>query len=120
MNGRKKQSGAWLKPAIKALIGCAMIVSAGLGFLWLKGQRDERGREIVKKEARLLELISYRERLENHLAELRSPRALDERARELRLGLVPPQPDQIMRLSENVSVSAGPVAPGGIHVAGNR
>ncbi len=97
-------------PAVRAFVACLLIAGAGLGYVWLKNQIFELGRQIARREMRLEELRSYNKRLTRHLAELLSPRALDARVRELNLGLGPPRPEQILRLREEGGLAPDPSA----------
>ncbi|HUC85673.1 MAG TPA: hypothetical protein VL970_10815, partial [Candidatus Acidoferrales bacterium] len=51
------------------------------------------------------------QRLSDQLAILRSPVMLDQRARELNLGLAPAQPAQIWRLPDPPAPPPGPGSP---------
>ncbi|MGH7980045.1 MAG: hypothetical protein ACREE6_11785, partial [Limisphaerales bacterium] len=57
-------------------------------------------------EIRVSQLTRYNQRLVDELAILRSPMMLDERARQLKLGLVPAQPGQVYRLPEPVTTAS--------------
>lgn len=87
-------------PALVALSLCLGIGGSGVGYVWQKSQISELGRELKKREQRLADLQFSNERLRRQLATLRSPRWLDQRVRELNLGLAPAQPGQILRLRE--------------------
>jgi hypothetical protein len=65
------------------------------------------GRELEKREKRLKLLRDNNDRLGRQLGTLRSPRFLEQRVRELNLGLVPAQPAQILRLREPESWPTG-------------
>jgi hypothetical protein len=100
---RKYQSAAIrFGPAIKAFVLCALIGGAGVGYVWQKSQIDELGKQFRRRELELNVLRDQNEKLKKHLAMMHSPRYLETRIRELNLGLVPPQPSQIWRLSEPV------------------
>jgi hypothetical protein len=87
-------------PALKAFILCFVIAGSAVGYVWQKGQIYELGRQITVREIRLSQLRSENQRLTDQLAILRSPVMLDQRARQLNLGLVPAQPGQVYRLPE--------------------
>jgi len=98
---RKNQSAAIrFGPAIKAFLLCAMIGGAGVGYVWQKSQISELGRQILKREKRVVELQGQNEKLKKQLALMRSPQFLEMRVKELNLGLVPTQSSQFWRLSE--------------------
>lgn len=98
---RKYQSAAIrFGPVLKAFLLCLLIGGSGVGYVWQKDQIFQLGRQIKKRELRLTELADQNEKLSRQLATLRSPRFLERRIQELGLGLVPPQPAQVWRLSE--------------------
>lgn len=102
---RKYQSAAIrFGPALKAFLLCLMIGGSGVGYVWQKTQIDELGRDIRRRELHLIEMRESNKKLRDQLAMLRSPAKLDQRARELNLGLVQPQPAQIWRLAEPVGI----------------
>jgi cell division protein FtsB len=102
-------------PAIKAFLLCLIIGGAGVGYVWQKSQIDELGRQIHAREVRLTKLQDLNKKLRDQLAMLRSPAKLEQRARELNLGLSQPQPAQVWRLAEPLppppAVPAGNDAP---------
>jgi hypothetical protein len=98
---RKYQSAAIrFGPAIKAFLLCVLIGGSGVGYVWQKSQISELGQQIRRRELRLGELEEQNEKLKKQLAVMRSPQFLEDRIRELNLGLVAPQPSQICRLAE--------------------
>jgi hypothetical protein len=104
---RKNQSAAIrVGPALKALVICAAIVTACLGYVWLKKQLGELGQQQRRREALLRELHTQNEKLRRQLAELQSVPMLTLRVKDLKLGLQPPQPAQVWNLAEP---SADPV-----------
>ena len=98
---RKNQSAAIrFYPALKALFLCLLIAGLALGYVWQKSQIYQLGRQITACESRLMQMRDENQKLSDQLAVLRSPVVLDQRVRELRLGLVPAQPMQIYQLVE--------------------
>lgn len=98
---RKYQSAALrFGPALKAVLLCALIGGAGVGYVWQKSQINELGQQIAKSEKRLVRLHDQNKKLRDQLAVLQSPPKLDQRVRELNLGLGPPQPAQVWTLAE--------------------
>lgn len=98
---QKNQSAAIrFCPALKALFLCLLIAGLAVGYVWQKGQIYQLGRQITACEGRLVRLLDENQKLSDQLAVLRSPVMLDQRVRELNLGLVPAQPAQIYRLAE--------------------
>jgi cell division protein FtsB len=98
---RKNQSAAIrFGPALKALFLCFLIAGSAVGYVWQKSQIYELGQQIRQREIRLAKLQDDDQKLTDQLSILRSPVMLDQRARELKLGLVPAQPMQVWRLPE--------------------
>jgi hypothetical protein len=98
---QKNQSAAIrFYPALKALFLCLLIAGLAVGYVWQKGQIYQLGRQITACESRLMLLRDENQKLGDQLAVLRSPVMLDQRVRELNLGLVPAKPAQIYRLVE--------------------
>lgn len=103
-NRKHQPAAVRFGPALKAFVLCALIGGSGVGYVWQKTQIDELGRQIKKREIRLAELQEQNKKLANQLSLLRRPVELDKRVRELNLGLMPPQPSQILRLSEPLAL----------------
>jgi hypothetical protein len=98
---RKNQSAAiWFGPALKASFLCLVIAGSAVGYVWQKGEIDRLGRLKHQREARLAQLTHNNQRLSDQIAILHSPVMLDQRVRELNLGLGPLQPGQVVRLLE--------------------
>ncbi len=108
---RKSQSAASrFGPALKAFLLCLLIGGSGIGYVWQKDQLVRLGRQIKKRELRLTQLEEQNEKLRKQLATMRSPRFLELRIQELKLGLVPPQPALVWRLPEPTGEPARPAA----------
>lgn len=97
---RAGRRDTWLWPGIWVVAACLGLGSLGLGYVGLKNQVDQLGRQIKQREQRLSELRLLNERLRRQLATLHSPRFLEQRVRDLQLGLVPAHPAQVWRLPE--------------------
>ena len=96
---RKNQAAAIrFGPALKALFLCLLIAGSAVGYVWQKSQIYQLGKQIHQSELRLTQLVRDDKKLEDQLADLRSPVMLDQRAHNL--GLVPSQPMQVVRLPE--------------------
>ena len=91
-------------PALKALLLCALFCGTGVGYVWQKSQIDELARQIRKKEARLAELKYTNQKSRNNLAKMHTPRWINERVRELNLGMGLPLESQKWRLVEPVGI----------------
>ena len=98
---RKKQSAAIrFGPALKVLFLCMLIAGSAIGYVWQKNEIYRLSQQIRQGESRLKQMTENNEKLRLKLADLRSPVMLDQRARELNLGLAPAQPMQVWRLPE--------------------
>jgi hypothetical protein len=98
---RKYQSAAIrFGPTLKALLLCLLIGGSGVGYVWQKDQIYQLGQQIKKRELRLRELVDQNEKLRKQLGTMRSPRLLEQRIKELNLGLVQPEQAQIWQLPE--------------------
>ena len=98
---RKYQSAAIrFGPALKAFLLCLLIGGSGVGYVWQKDQIFQLGKQRERREHKLAVLADQSERLRRQLGWMRSPDYLLKRIQELGLGLVPPQPTQVWRLSE--------------------
>jgi cell division protein FtsL len=96
---RKNQSAAFrFGPALKALFLCLLIAGSAVGYVWQKSQIYQLGKQIHQMELRLTQLARDNKKLDDQLADLRSPVMLDQRAHNL--GLAPAQPMQVVRLPE--------------------
>jgi hypothetical protein len=102
-----RRKGAPLKPktvAISILI-CGAVCLAGIGYVWAKTQVWALSREIKALETRRDELKRANDTLSRTYAAMCTPRELDARVKRLNLGLVPPQPDQFIRLAEPTPIA---------------
>ncbi len=95
---RKNQTGVRFGAAITAFVLCMVIGGAGLGFVWQKDQIHDLGLRIRKLEQKIDQARLDNKRAADHLAYLCSPRNLESRVKELNLGLVQPEPSQVLRL----------------------
>ena len=99
-NRRHQSAAIRFGPAVKAFLLCLFIGGSGVGYVWQKNQIYELGQQIRKSEMRLTDLRNQNKKLRDQFAMLQTPAMLDQRVRELNLGLVPAQPGQILRLPE--------------------
>jgi len=102
MAGNRKNQSAAIRfgPALKALFLCMLIAGSAIGYVWQKNEIYRLSQQIRQGEIRLKQMADGNEKLRVKLADLRSPLMLDQRARELNLGLAPAQPMQVWRLPE--------------------
>jgi cell division protein FtsB len=98
---RKYQSAASrFGPALKAFLLCLLIGGSGLGYVWQKDQISQLGQQIKKRELRLGDLENQNDKLRKQLAQMHSPPYLERRIQDLGLGLVRPQQNQVLQLTE--------------------
>lgn len=90
-------------PAIYAILLCAVIALAGVGYVWQKSRINSLSKLKKERELRLKDLVSTNEKLRNTLALMQTVSAIERRIAELKLGLVPATPNQILILAEPAS-----------------
>jgi len=106
---RKSQSAAIrFGPALKALVICLLLGGSGVGYVWQKDQIVRLSRQYKLRETQLIRLEDQNDKLRKQLANMRSVSFLEGRIKALNLGLVPPQPSQIWRLTEPASDLSAP------------
>ena len=93
---------------------CLLIAAAAIGYVWQKTEIGRLGKAISRREASLRQLTADNTRVADQIDRLREPVLLDQRVRELNLGLVPAQPGQKVWLTE---LGPGPVGKGGRELA---
>ena len=99
-NRKNEPAGLAFGPALKVSFMCLLVAGSAVGYVWQKSRIYQIGQEIRQRETRLMQLRNENQRLTDQLAIVQSPLMLDQRARELNLGLAPAQPTQIWRLPE--------------------
>jgi len=100
---RKHQTAALrFGPALKFILLCLLAGGSALGYVWQKDQINRLARDWKAREELRDRLIEENEAKRRQLAQMRSPEFLEWRIKELNLGLVPPQPSQVLRLEEPV------------------
>jgi hypothetical protein len=116
---KKHQSGAvWFIPAVKAFFLCLLLGGTAVGYVLQKNNIYELGRQITVLES-TLERLKWENKINaSQLADLQLPHRLAERVRDQRMGLLPPQPGQVVWLPEpanlpatNAQLPAGTVRP---------
>jgi len=107
-NNRRNQSGAVrFVPALKAVLLCTLIGGSCVGYVLQKNKIYELGQQIGARQLKLERLRKENQILADRYASMQLPQRLAERVRDLKLGLVPPQRQQIVWISE-----LPPSAPG--------
>jgi cell division protein FtsB len=99
-NRKYRSAAIRFGPALKAFLLCLFFAGSGVGYVWQKNQLLELGKQIKQRETRLAALAQQNEKLKKQLATMRSPAFLEDRIKDLKLGLVQPLPSQIWRLPE--------------------
>jgi hypothetical protein len=103
---RRNQSGAVrFIPALKAVLLCALIGGSCVGYALQKKRIYEIGQQIGERQRKLEQLKLANKEISDRLAAMQMPQRLAERVKELRLGLVPPQP------SQRVWIVDSPISP---------
>ncbi len=85
----------WVGPALKAGLICLGIVAACVGYVWQKQEINRLADRMGKAEVKLKALREQNDKLHAQLMALHSPEMLDQRVKDLKLGLGPAQPTQI-------------------------
>jgi uncharacterized coiled-coil protein SlyX len=100
-NNRRNQSGAVrFVPALKAVLLCALIGGFCVGYVLQKNKIFELGQQIGQRQQKLERMKKENQILSDRLSGMQLPQRLAERVRELRLGLVPPAPSQVIWITE--------------------
>lgn len=100
-NHRRNQSGAVrFVPALKAVLFCTLIGGFVVGYVMQKNKIFELGQQIGAKQAKLEKIRKDNQDLASNLATLQRPMYLAQRVDKLKLGLVQPQPQQIIWVNE--------------------
>ncbi|MBI3876380.1 MAG: hypothetical protein HY300_10590, partial [Verrucomicrobia bacterium] len=101
-NRKNDASEVRLGTVAKALLLCLFIGGSGAGYVWNKNQLYSLGQQIKLSETRLAELRRQNKLRSDQLALLKSPPVLEQRVKDLKLGLGPPAPEQVVTLNETV------------------
>lgn len=98
---RRHQSGAVrFVPAAKAVLLCSLIGGFCVGYVLQKNKIFELGQQIGQRQQKLERLRKDNQLLADRLAAMQLPQRLAERVVQLKLGLVPPQPGQVIWITE--------------------
>jgi|SRR5436853_7466 len=106
---RKIGSATWLVPGVKAALICLLLGGSAIGYVYQKNQLIELGKQIQKSEQTLKAVNDNTARLQRQLATLQSTYYLEQRNKQLNLGLVQPAQSQILTIVE-VPATAAPKA----------
>ncbi len=103
---RRNQSGAVrFVPAFKAVLLCSLIGGSCVGYVVQKNRIFELGQQIGARQQKLEKLKKENRVLADRLAAMQLPQRLAERVKELKLGLVTPQPAQVIWIVDPSGVS---------------
>lgn len=102
-------------PLALAVLLCGFFATAGIGYTWNRNRNEQLQREIAKGRRVLDALQKENQQLEFQGLELTRPEVLYERAKAL--GLVRPDPSQILRVEIAPVGSAGQPAPAPVRLA---
>ena len=102
---RRKSTPLKPKTVLVSICICAGLCLAGIGYVWAKTEVWGLGKEMKALEVRRDELRRRNDALQRTYAAMCTPGELDARVKRLNLGLVTPQPDQIIRLAEPVPLA---------------
>jgi hypothetical protein len=91
-----------------------------VGYVLQKNKIYELGQQIGQRQQKLERLKKENQLLADRLAAMQLPQRLAERVRELRLGLVPPQPSQIIWITEPPPSQTATNAAGLYYAQGRR
>ena len=97
---RKNGPAAWLVPGVKAALICLLLGGSAIGYVYQKNQLIELGKQIQKGEQRLKVLSDQNAQLARSLSTLQSTYYLEQRVKQLNLGLVQPAQAQILTIVE--------------------
>lgn len=113
MAGNRKHNTAALRfgPVLKFLLLCLLAGGSALGYVWQIDQIDKLGQDMRAREKQLRQLMEENELRRRQLAQMCSAEFLELKIKELNLGLVQPQPSQVLRLIEPVPVLRGTNEP---------
>lgn len=99
-NRKDQSAAAYFGPVLKVVLLCSVICGVSVGYIWQKSRILQLGREIQQRDSQLRQLRKDNQVLADQLSFLRLPAQLDQRVKELKLGLVPVSPSQVVRLAE--------------------
>jgi len=99
-NRRHQSAAIRFGPALKAVALCLLIGGSAVGYVWQKDQLRQLGERIVAGERSLDALHRQNDKLRRELVILQSPAHLERLAQQHNLGLIRPEPRQVITLPE--------------------
>jgi hypothetical protein len=98
-NGRKARAGSvGVGPLVLVLGLCLFLCGAGMGYVWHRNRNEQLERDIRERAQRLEQVRSANLVLDRLVDGLRTPEAIEAGVKRWNLGLVMPQPQQILRI----------------------
>lgn len=92
-------------PGVKAALICLLLGGSAIGYVYQKNQLIELGKQIQKSEQCLKALSDKNARLQGQLHTLQSTFYLEQRNKQLNLGLVQPAQSQILTIVEVLAIA---------------
>ncbi len=102
-------------PLVLAFLLCGFFAAAGIGFVWHRNRNEQLARDNTQRRRLLDTLQKQNQQLEFQCLELTRPEMLYERAKAL--GLVRPEPSQILRVEMLPVGAAAQTAPAAVRLA---
>jgi hypothetical protein len=87
-------------PALKAFLLCLMIGGSGVGYVWQKNQINQLNDLRKMRETRLRALNQENDAMRKQLQDMQQPFKIQQRIKDMKLGLGPAVSSQIWRIAE--------------------
>ena len=98
-NRRNQAAEIRFGPVIKVVFLCLLIGGSAIGYVWQKNQIARLGDQISELDRKVKAATKENQVLADQVAILKSPVKIDRRVKELKLGLGPAQPQQMVWLT---------------------
>ena len=95
-------------PALKAFLLCFMIGGSGVGYVWQKNQINQLNDLRKTREMRLRALTKSNDDMRKQLQDLQQTGYIQQRIKDLKLGLAPAFPSQVWRIPEPAAEAPKP------------
>lgn len=99
-NRKNQMAPVRFGPALKALLLCLFLGGSGVGYVGQKSQLSVLGAQLKDLETRLDRLRRENAERARRLEAMQTLSELEARIKQMNLGLVAPQPEQIVHLVE--------------------
>src|SRR5439155_21578827 len=103
-NRRHQSCAVRFVPALKAVLLCSLIGGSCVGYALQKNKIFGLRPQIGARQQKLEKLKKENRVLADRVAAMRLPHRLAERVKELRVGLVPPQPAQLGWIGDSLGM----------------